>query len=60
MGKLNDIEDELKHLHEIMKLQIDSITEIYAQASKLVDSNAEIAQRMRALHLKAREERAKQ
>ena len=60
MGKLNDIEDELKHLHEIMKLQIDSITEIYAQASKLVDSNAEIAGRIRALHLKAREERARQ
>ena len=60
MSKLNDIEDELKHLHEIMKLQIDSITEIYAQASKLVDSNAEIAKRMRALHLKAREERARQ
>ena len=60
MSKLNDIEDELKHLHEIMNLQTESITEIYAQASKLVDSNAEIGCLIRALNLKLREERAKQ
>ena len=59
---MSDIQDELKHLHNIMKVQSDSISEINKQVTDLerlktalVTDNAEIAKKIKSLHEKLRE-----
>ena len=48
-------EGHLKWLHKIMRVQNESIKEIYGQASALVESNASIAKEIRAIHKTLRE-----
>ena len=61
---MNDIQDELKHLHNIMSIQSDSISEINKQAidlerlkTALVTDNAEIAKKIKSLHEQLREDK---
>jgi regulator of replication initiation timing len=51
-----EIHERIAQLNNVVKVQNKSITEIYAQATELVESNASISREIEALYKAMRQE----